>query len=350
MVRWGRWQGPRAPTPQASEQVVVARIDPAQVEIHCHGGTAVIEMLLADLKQAGALEQSWQHSLGENQSDRLCRAALVALTEAPTERTAMHLLAQANGALSRAVMEIIEGLTANDAASDWPLAIDQIEVLLSRGSLGSHLTRPWQVVLAGLPNAGKSSLLNALLGYERALVYDQPGTTRDVVAATTAIGGWPVAFSDTAGVRSSADPLESQGIRLASAELARADLVLLVFDGSVPWSAAAQELADRWPRALWVLNKSDLPYPVELPRDADAQVSALTGSGVPELLELVSLRLVPAVPLVEAPIPFMEHQVQALQAAQAWLQGKDVARAAGVLQELVRGSVDSAPAGGQARQ
>ena len=93
------------------------------------------------------------------------------------------------------------------------------------------------MVIAGPPNVGKSSLINALLGFQRAIVFDLPGTTRDVVTAVTALDGWPVELSDTAGLRSSDDPLELAGIEQAHRQAAAADCLLLVFDASQPWSA-----------------------------------------------------------------------------------------------------------------
>ena len=96
--------------------------------------------------------------------------------------------------------------------------------------IGRHLTRPWQVVLTGPPNTGKSSLLNAILGYSRAIVDPTAGTTRDVVTAVTALDGWPVEISDTAGIRATNAAVEQAGIRLAEQRIADADLVVLVLD------------------------------------------------------------------------------------------------------------------------
>ncbi len=129
--------------------------------------------------------------------------------------------------------------------------------MLARAPLGLHLTKPWQIVIAGPPNVGKSSLLNAFVGYQRAIVFDQPGTTRDVVTAATAIDGWPVQVSDTAGLRSSADPLETAGADSAAQQARAADCLLLVFDASQHWTAGNQQLIDAWPQAVVVGNKCD---------------------------------------------------------------------------------------------
>ena len=114
------------------------------------------------------------------------------------------------------------------------------------------------MVLAGRPNVGKSSLMNALAGHGRSIVHHAPGTTRDAVTLTTAIDGWPVELCDTAGLRPAGDALESAGIERAQERLARADLVVLVCDQSMPWSAEDQALLDQWPEAVLVHNKCDL--------------------------------------------------------------------------------------------
>src|SRR6185503_7750192 len=106
--------------------------------------------------------------------------------------------------------------------------------LLALAEVGLHLTTPWRVVFAGPPNVGKSSLVNALLGYPRAIVYDQPGTTRDVLTASTAFDGWPFELRDTAGLRDgiSLDSVEVEGVARARAQIATADLVVFVHDRS----------------------------------------------------------------------------------------------------------------------
>ena len=155
------------------------------------------------------------------------------------------------------------------------------------------MTRPWRIVLTGEPNVGKSSLLNALLGYERSIVFDQPGTTRDALRAITAIDGWPVELFDTAGLRTPGDSLEAAGLERAREQLAAADCVLHVTDAS--------QVATVEPRrgAILVGNKSDL---IDGPLCAAWQqrhpggilVSAKTGAGIDELCRILSGRLVPA--------------------------------------------------------
>jgi tRNA modification GTPase len=167
-------------------------------------------------------------------------------------------------------------------------------------------------VIAGRPNVGKSSLVNALVGYQRAIVFDQPGTTRDVVAVSTAIDGWPVELADTAGLRQAGDALEAEGIQLAENEIAAADLVLLVFDASQPLQSEDTSLLGKWPDALLVLNKSDLPAAGEHPTGA-VQTSALRREGIDTLLKAISRRLVPDPPPPGIAVPFTQRQVGMLE-------------------------------------
>src|SRR5207244_10480135 len=157
------------------------------------------------------------------------------------------------------------------AQGDVPAATKTIEQLLAQADIGLHLTKPWKVVIAGPPNAGKSSLMNAILGYERAIVWREPGTTRDVLTATTAIDGWPVELIDTAGLREASDPLEAEGVARAENAVSAADLLIFVADTSAPWDDRLyQQLkcATRRRLPLVVHNKCDL---APVPADGRAQ-------------------------------------------------------------------------------
>jgi tRNA modification GTPase len=197
---------------------------------------------------------------------------------------------------------------------------------LRRADFGLHLTRPWRVVLFGEPNVGKSSLINALVGFERAIVFDRPGTTRDVVTAETAFDGWPVRLSDTAGLRADAEELEAAGIERTRAELAEADLPVEVSDRSrppqpSPWFWTAREFRPR----LIVLNKADLPsaWPDEPQPDFVAAVSAHTGEGIRDLMTRIVATLIPELPPDDEPIPITPRQTEALRAARTALLSHD---------------------------
>ena len=317
-VLFGRWGS------EEGEEVVACRIARECIEIHCHGGVAASAALVQSLVELGATTVAWDQLLrhspagaaivpGSTSAAGAIRIeALEALAASTTRRAAKLLLTQAHGALDTAAGSILEQLRTGKVAA----AQAAIEALLALAPLGLHLTQPWQVVLAGLPNVGKSSLLNRLLGYARAIVTDRPGTTRDTVAEAAALDGWPVTLVDTAGLREAADPLEAAGVALTRQEAVQADLVVLVFDASQPWHAADQQLVDNFPRALVVHNKCDLtPGPAEAARPAGLEVSAMTGQGIEPLAAAIAAGLVPTAPEDNTAIPFTARQVAHLEVA-----------------------------------
>jgi len=305
-ILFGRWASPQG------EELVVCRRSEQHVEIHCHGGDQAPAAILQALSARGVQVVDWQTWIRRHEKDPWAADARIALADARTERTAGILLDQLGGALRGAVDEIERFISKKQ----FDLAQEKLQVLLGRYSLGRHLTQPWQVVLAGRPNFGKSSLINALLGYERSIVFDAPGTTRDAVTAAAAIDGWPVSLADTAGLRSStSDSLEAAGMQLARQRLAQADAVVLVFDRSADWSAADAALLASVPGAIVVHNKSDLVAPYE-DRPSGLLTSALTGEGLDALQALLSRRLVPTPPAPGEAVPFTVEQHSRLLALQ----------------------------------
>ena len=296
---------------QPGEEVMVRRRSEASVELHCHGGYASVAAIEEALIEQGGHATGWQDWAAGHEPDPIAARARVALADARTERTATVLLDQYHGALRRAVAAVLASLRTGDLAS----AGGQLDALLVRAPLGRHLVEPWRVTLAGGANVGKSSLINALVGYCRAIVDPKPGTTRDVVTATTALDGWPVEFSDTAGLRFSDQPVERAGIELARRRLAAADLVVLVFDFARRWSGTDAKLVQSQPGALVVHNKCDLAGQDEPPRAEGLSTSALTGHGIEDLLRLIAGRLVPRPPASGTAVPFTAVQVRQLQAA-----------------------------------
>jgi tRNA modification GTPase len=297
-----------------SEEIVVTRHSDSVVELHCHGGLAAVDAIEGILSGDGCRRLSWQDWVSRQEADPFAAAARLALAEARTARTAAVLLDQYQGALRRAVDQIESSLQAGAKEA----ARRQIETLMSHAAVGLHLIHPWQVVVAGQPNVGKSSLINAILGYNRAIVHSSPGTTRDIVAARTAMEGWPVEISDTAGLRESSEPIERTGIDLAREKMQSADLVVLVFDRSLPWSRQDQDLIETYPAALRLHNKCDLPRaPGERP--PGIEMTATQSTGIEALCRDIAGRLVPNPPPPGAAVPFEPEQIEAIRRLDARL-------------------------------
>lgn len=304
-ILFGHW----GPVP--GEEVVVCRVAENVTEIHCHGGDAASRRILADLERTGCRIVPWQEfNRGERGPfEAECREALA---KAPTLRAAGIILEQLSGTLRTALEQIATDLQAGKSQP----AMSLISALLAWADLGRHLTQPWQVVILGRPNVGKSSLLNALAGYNRAIVFDEPGTTRDLVTAEIALNGWPVTLVDTAGMRDARSEVEAAGIDLACDRARLADCRVIVFDASRPPQPQDLELLAAWPDAVNVANKTDLPDAWEdrLPAGAH-RASALTGVGVESLAQIVATRLVPRVPPAGTALPVAGRQAELLQGA-----------------------------------
>jgi tRNA modification GTPase len=302
------------------EEVVVCRPEAREIEIHCHGGVAAAERILSALAGGRCRVAPWAAWVRKHAASEIAAEADIALASAATLRTAAILLDQRSGALDHELAEIAAELAAGRSKD----ALARIDRLLERAALGRRLTQPWEVAIAGRPNVGKSSLINALVGYQRAIVFDEPGTTRDVLAAETAIDGWPVRLTDAAGLRSPADELEAAGVSLAKERVLAADLVVWVLDATV---LAPAEFADSAATArtqmqdelgaepaattLTVVNKIDM---LATPLAADCvAVSARTGVGSDTLLAAIAERLVPNAPQPGQAVPFTPRQIDVLR-------------------------------------
>jgi tRNA modification GTPase len=304
------------------------------VEIHCHGGREVVNLLLETLAELGARvcdgPEFWAFVMP---ADRWRRAARERLLRAPTVRTAAILL-HACYTHHRGSVEVL--LSALDRG-EIGVAEACLRAKLQYTNLGRHLIEPWKVVLAGAPNVGKSSLLNALAGYQRSIVAPTPGTTRDVVTTTVALDGWPVELADTAGLRQHAGAPESQGIERARGAAVSADLCLWVLDASAEpvWPDVPPE------RVLLVVNKADLAPAWDLTRAAGAvQVSARTGAGLPELCDAIVSRLVPHAPGPHetGTVPFTPELCDAVEEAYSHLTAGRIDEARRVLGGLLEPS------------
>jgi tRNA modification GTPase len=257
---------------------VVLTIKPDSIEIHCHGGVEMVRAIEEAFVQHGARVVPWQLFVGD------AGPILDLLANAPTTRTTNILLDQLNGA--------------------WERRTKDVARLRELIPLGQHLVTPWKVVLAGAPNVGKSSLMNALAGYTRSIVAPTPGTTRDVVTLRVAIDGWPIELADTAGMRDEGGIIEKLGIERARVAMATADLRLWLVDAST--SPTFPDDAGAW---ICVINKCDLPAAWNWNRDEKPlRISALTGAGIAELCETISKTLVRNPPAPGEAVPCLpEH-------------------------------------------
>jgi tRNA modification GTPase len=290
---------------EGGDEVVVGVKSAEWVEVHCHGGRRVVRWVVSQLGARSAERGIEDNPAGVSAVDSTLHAphsthdsrALEPLTRAATVRVASTLLDQLNGAFDRAVEAIL---------ADWPNTRPQLERLASLAPLGRRLNDPPRVVIAGPPNVGKSSLLNALAGYQRSIVSPTAGTTRDVVGVELAFDGWPVRVSDTAGLRDAGEQLEAAGIELAERELATADLVVWVVDFSEPEPVWAPH--DFNGRLLAVINKGDFPRSWGEGGWPDAWggllVSAKMGTGIPGLVAEIVHRLFPVVQQPGEAVPF----------------------------------------------
>lgn len=262
------------------------------VEVHCHGGIEVVRMIQELYAQHGVQIVPWQQ--WRDDSPQL----LDLLVRAPTTRTAVILLEQWQGAWQKGMCEMQDVEPAEHRHR-----LQRLEQLIP---LGQHLVEPWKIVIAGAPNVGKSSLMNALAGYTRSVVAPTPGTTRDVVTTPIAIDGWPIELTDTAGIRPTTNDLERQGVERAHAAVRDADLRFWLLDGAA--EPIFPDDASGW---HFVINKIDLPAAWDWGRAADARrISAHTQAGLAGLCEMISRELVPDPPAPGEAVPCLAEQVE----------------------------------------
>lgn len=286
------------------------------VEISCHGGVLPAKLILDTLLASGArLAEPGEFTKRAFLNGRIDLAQAEAVADLIHARTEAALEAaneQLAGKLSRRIEELREEMVKTlahiEAHIDFPdedISPDTKEQLLARlergvvfmdlllrtASEGQILRRGVRAVIIGRPNAGKSSLLNQLLGRERAIVSPIPGTTRDTIEETANIRGIPVVFVDTAGLREAHDVIEAEGIRRSHESLARAELILHVLDNSELLSAEDErylrECSER--KRIVVVNKMDLPARMALPEGSfpSVRVSCTTSEGIETLKDAI---------------------------------------------------------------
>ena len=288
------------------------------VEIACHGSPVVLQLCLQRAVALGArLAEPGEFTLRAYINGRIDlpqAEAVRELIDATTLYQARVAAQQMEGSISRRIrpikeqlLELISLLEAGIDFAEDDISVASADQILERLApiekglrelvdsfhSGKLVFAGFTLAIAGRPNVGKSSLFNRLLEQERAIVTDIPGTTRDTVSEITSLNGIPVKLVDTAGIREGSDLVERLGIERTHQAVADADLTLLVFDLSTEMTEEDRELQERLAdnKPLLVGNKSDLRR--RFTGECIA-VSAVTGTGVPELREAILRRLAPA--------------------------------------------------------
>jgi len=327
-------------------------------ELHVHGGRAVIAGVLEAL---AALPEYRLAEPGEfarrgfenGKLDLTAAEAIADLVDADTAAQRRQALRQAVGGLARLYdgwrADLIRAQALTESAIDFSDEADvgagalaearalaarlapAIRAHLDDGRRGEILRQGFRVAIAGPPNAGKSSLLNALARREAAIVSEEAGTTRDIIEVTLDLGGVPVILSDTAGIREAAGKVETEGIRRALAHARAADLVVWLTDATEPRPEPppADLAAVGGGEILRVINKADLVKPGPLPGaeagGAALRISVLTGEGLPELAAAVGRRAAERIGASEAPVITQARHRQQLavcaEALEAYLAG-----------------------------
>ena len=290
-------------------------------EIHCHGSPIVLNEGLTSLFAKGARQakggEFTRRAFLNGRMDLIQAEAVVDLIDAETAEAARNAVGQLSGTLSRTVEEIYEALMAVVsrfyAVVDYPdediedlqraelldtlrRSENKLQELLATFSRGKLLKSGVPTVILGKPNAGKSSLLNALLGYERAIVTDVAGTTRDTVEEKVRLDHVLLRLIDTAGIRETADSVEKIGVERSRIAAGKASLALLVLDGSAPLDAedeAAIAVAEGVANLVVIVNKADLPRRIDVGALADRfdnviSLSAKTGEGITTLTDHIT--------------------------------------------------------------
>lgn len=278
------------------------------VEIDCHGGHQTVQRILGLLSGLGFRPaeggEFTRRAFLNGKMDLAQAEAVMDIITADAEQSRKAALNQLHGSVSRAIHDVedilLDALSGIDAAIDYPEETEEdciarlpeqlgagrskAERLLADGRRGRVLRDGLRVVILGRPNTGKSSLMNALAGFERAIVTDIAGTTRDVLDERLSFDGVPVRLIDTAGIREATDRAEQIGVDRALDEMRRADVQLVLLDGSAPLTTEDETLIETTengiPRIL-VVNKCDLPRQTDYA--GAISISAKTGQGLEEL-------------------------------------------------------------------
>ncbi len=288
------------------------------VEFHCHGSPAVLAAGLEALYLAGALPakrgEFTKRAFLNGHLDLTQAEAVIDLIEADTADAAANAAGQVGGVLQKKLDPIYHTLT--DICSHFHAVLDypdediedfglanyydtlrscakSLHTILSTYQQGRILKTGVSAAILGRPNVGKSSLLNALAGFDRVIVTDVPGTTRDTVEETVRLGATKLRLIDTAGIRETQDAIEAMGVERSKQAAQEADLLIFVCDGSQPLDPQDEVIIDlclEAPNAIALINKIDLGQkidPSQLPFMAVIPICAKTGQGLDQLRDMV---------------------------------------------------------------
>ena len=318
------------------------------VELHTHGSRAVTKLLLEalaacpDVRMAEAGEFA-RRAFMNNKLDLAQAEGLADLIDAETAAQHAQAMRQLGGDTTRRVealrMGVLEPLALMEAYIDFPdedipeavlaeatsrvgALRSEIEQLLDDGGIGETIREGFEVVILGPPNAGKSSLLNALAKRDAAIVSPEAGTTRDLIEVSMEIAGYAVTLVDTAGIRESEQWVEAEGIRRALIRADHADLILCLYDSSDVLSRVEDVKTKSNDKTLVVITKTDkMPCPA-LPFDAIG-ISTLTGDGIRQLIDAVQEKITRQMGAVASPLITRARHREALKEASACLERFD---------------------------
>lgn len=344
------------------------------VELSCHGGLYVTKRLLQTVLDAGASPagpgEFTRRAFLNGKLDLAQAEAVMGIIGASGEQAMKAAEAGSSGVLSRKIQQVKEGLLTQAshlaAWADFPEEdVPEVEeqellsgirqgeqalvALLQGFDRGKMYREGLATVIAGRPNAGKSTLMNLLSGCERSIVTQYAGTTRDVVEETVMLAGVPLRLADTAGIRDTEDPVESIGVQAARKRLETAQLVLAVFDSSQSLTKEDRELMDtlQGVPSIAIVNKTDLPTEIDAGEiqshfEKTVFLSAASGEGLPELERALSDILDTKEFHPEEGVLFTQRQRADAQRALESLQEGETALLSGVTWDAVTVCVEDA--------